>query len=111
MNEIGLFQKKKQTGGLDPLPLVFFLFSTLLMEIPDKTKLHPWKFHKILLDNLEFQGQKPRPLEISHHFFFTSFLINPSLIPLEIPFLNHPPRPPSVWFFSGKKPIPYLLIP
>ena len=29
--------------------LAFFRFVTLPLEILDKTKLHPWRFHKIIL--------------------------------------------------------------
>ena len=111
MNEIVLFQKKKQTGGLEPPPPGIFPFFNFTHGNPRQNKAPPLEIPQNFVDNLEFQGQKPRPMEISHHFFFTSFLINPSLIPLEIPFLNDPSLPPSVWFFSGKKPIPYLLIP
>ena len=32
--------------------LEFLLFFTLSLEIPDKTKLNPWIFHKIVLDPL-----------------------------------------------------------
>ena len=46
----------------------FFRFVTLPLEILEKTKLHPWKFHKMLL----------HPLEILLEFF---------LSPLEIPLL------------------------
>ena len=46
-----------------------FRFVTLLMEIPDKMKFHPWKFHQIVLTHWSFQGQKPRPMGISHYFF------------------------------------------
>ena len=45
------------------------------MEIPDKTKFHPWKLHKIVL--WKFQGQRwrpPSPLEISHDFFLVTLL-------------------------------------
>ena len=53
------WQKKKQKVE-DILfwktPGVFY-FVTLPLEIPDKTKLHPWKFHKTALDPLEI----PRP--------------------------------------------------
>ena len=56
---------KIQTRGLrihffePPLPLApwnfsFFYFTT---QIPDKTRLKPWIFHKIVLDPLEI----PRP--------------------------------------------------
>ena len=50
---VGLFQKK-EIGVEDILfwiPLEIFHFFTL--GIPDKVKLHPWKFYKIVLDPLE----------------------------------------------------------
>ena len=62
-----------------------FHFFTLLLEIPGKTKINSWIFHKIVLAiqiPWKFQGQKQRPVEIPHYFFFvtlgnsTSFLIN-----------------------------------
>ena len=62
-------------------PFGIFHFFTLLLEIPDKTKLNLWIFHKIALDPLEIPRQKKRPLKIPHYFFlvalgnFTSFLI------------------------------------
>ena len=42
--------EKIQTGGGGTLPL----------EIPDKTKLNPWKFHKIVLDHLEILRPKTK---------------------------------------------------
>ena len=59
-----------------------FSFFTLPLEIPDKLKLHLWKFLKIVLDPIEIPRPKPRPLEIPHYFLlatvgnFTLFLIN-----------------------------------
>ena len=99
----GLFQKKLKQGSwgytfLKPLEL--FILFTLPLEIPDKTKLNPWTFHKIVLD----------PLEIPHYFSLvtlgnsTSFLINPWKF--HMPFLWYPwkfhiyPLPPVLfWFF------------
>ena len=67
-------------------PLEFSIFFTLPLEIPDKTKLQPWKFHKFLLatslGNSKTKNQNPW-LEIPHYFFLvtlgnsTLFLINP----------------------------------
>ena len=37
-----------------------FHFFTLPLEIPDKTKLHPWKSHKIVLDPLEISRLKSK---------------------------------------------------
>ena len=45
------YSRKKQTGVEDtPLELFIFLLLTLPLEIPDKRKLHPRIFHKIMLD-------------------------------------------------------------
>ena len=110
--ENGLFQKKIKMGGGRGLRIYFcenspgiFHFFTLPLEIPDKTKLNPWIFHKIVLDPFspwKFQDQKQRPMEIPHYFFLvtlgnsTSFLINPYkfhvlFFSLEIPYTQ--PRP------------------
>ena len=62
-----------------------FHFFTLPLEIPDKTKLHPWKFHKIVLDPLEI----PR-LKSKTPGKFTLF------------YLGHPiphPQPPCLFVF------------
>ena len=72
-----------------------FYFFTLPLEIPDKIKLHPWKFHKIALDPLEI----PRPNHQDTWKFHICFSWSPleisfaiSLMPLEIPFpLTLPP--------------------
>ena len=79
MNLNGLLQKKsKQEGeGLTDwgysylfqplLPPGIFHFFTLSPQIPDKTKLNPWMFHKIVFAAYipwKFQGKKQRPLEI-----------------------------------------------
>ena len=66
----GLFQKK--TGGLrakffEP-PLEYFIFFTLLLEIPEKTKLHPWKFHKIKLRLFSFWLKTPSRWKIPPRF-------------------------------------------
>ena len=84
---IGLFQKKKQ-GELriyfsENHPGISFFFFTLLLRIPDKTKLNPLMFHKILLDPLEIPRPKAKTWEILNYFFLvtlgnsTSFLIKP----------------------------------
>ena len=93
---MGYFWKKKTVGGgrgaielghaFMKTPLEFSIFFTLPLEIPDKTKLHPWKFHKFLLatsiGNSKTKNQNPW-LEIPHYFFLvtlgnsTLFLINP----------------------------------
>ena len=50
-----LFQKKIQTEAAD---IPFFgkklcRFVTLSLEIPEKSKLHPWTFHRIVSHHLE----------------------------------------------------------
>ena len=55
----------------EKLPGIFHFF-TLPLKIPDKTKLNPWIFHKIVLDPLETPKPKTKTPENS-----TSFLINP----------------------------------
>ena len=50
---------EKNQGGRELRTYVFektpgiFRFPTLPLEIPDKTKLHPWKLRKILIHPLE----------------------------------------------------------
>ena len=103
--ELGYF-KKIQTGGFEDI--LFwkthrnFSFFTLPLEFPDKTKLNPWIFHKIVL----------YPLEIPHYFFLvtlensTSFLINTWKFhvlflwyPWKFHILNPPPLPCHLDFF------------
>ena len=89
-------------------PLGFFIFFTLPLEIPDKTKLNPWIFHKIVLDPLEIPRPKTKtPLEIPHYFFLvtlgnlTSFLINPwkfHMLFLWYPWKFHILKLPPFWF-------------
>ena len=69
-----LFQKiSKQGGGLriyffDKPPGIFHFF-TLPLEIPDKTKLNPWIFHKIVIDSLDIHIIFSwSPLQIPPHF-------------------------------------------
>ena len=67
------YSRKKQTGGLRTYffkyPLKFLGFLLLPLEITDKTRLHPYKLHKIVLCPSEILILKPRPLEIPHDFF------------------------------------------
>ena len=84
--------------------LEFFIFLTLPLEIPDKTKLNPWIFHKIVLDPLEIPRPKSKTpgnstlVFFGHpwklHFIFNQPLEIPyaiSLIPLKIPYPQTPP--------------------
>lgn len=80
-----------------------FRFVTLALEIRDKSKIHPWKFYRIVLYFLKIPKWKPRPTEIPHDFFLTtcgnsaSFLIDLwnlhilfFLYPWKFHLLNHP---------------------
>ena len=114
MAPMGYSRKKIKQGGWRlfwKLPGIFHFF-TLPLEIPDKIKLYPRKFHKIALDPLEI-SKKSRPLEIPLYFYLvtvensTSFLINPwkfhmlSVIPLEIPISSTPPHPCLFFFWNS----------
>ena len=63
-----------QTGrGVEDIlfdkPPGIFHFFTLPLEIPDKTKLNPWIFHKIVIDSLEIHIIFSwSPLQIPPHF-------------------------------------------
>ena len=65
--------EKIQTGGLriysfeNPSGISNFL--TLHLEIPDKTKLNPWIFHKIVLDPLDILKPKTKTPGNSTLFF------------------------------------------
>ena len=50
------------------LPGIFHFF-TLPLEIPDRTKLHPWKSHKIVLDPLKIPRPKTKTPVNSTLFF------------------------------------------
>ena len=67
---VELFQKKNR-GIEDTLflktPVEYFIF--LPMKIPEKTKLHPWKFYKIVLDPLKFPRPKTKSPGNSTLFF------------------------------------------
>ena len=67
--------EKIQTWGVEDIffkknPEIF-RFETLPSEIPDKTKFHNWKFHKIALHHLETTKAKNQDpsMEISGDFF------------------------------------------
>ena len=51
------------------IPLEFLIFY-LPLQIPDKTKLHSWQFHEILLDTLEIPHYLVT-LFLGHYFFVT----------------------------------------
>ena len=77
--------EKIQTGG-GGLRIYFFEhpsgilhFFTLPMEIPEKAKLKPWIFHKIVLDPLEIPRPKTKAPGISVLFFLGH--------PLKFPFV------------------------
>ena len=100
---------KNQTGGAEDK--LFWkptgIFFTLPLEIPDETKLHPWKFYKMALDLLEI----PSPIQEipwtpgnSTLFSWSPLEIQLaiSLIILEIPYPH--PLPPfafGCFLFSG----------
>ena len=68
----GLFQKKNQTGGLRIYFFVttpgIFRFFTLPLEIQDKTRLHPYKLHKIVLHLSEILRSKTKTIGNSRWF-------------------------------------------
>ena len=65
--------EKIQTGGLRiysfETPSGISNFLTLHLEIPDKTKLNPWIFHKIVLDPLDIPKPKTKTPGNSTLFF------------------------------------------
>ena len=65
--EIGLFQKKIQTG-------VTGIFKCVLLplEILEKTSFHPWKFWKIMWHPLKIPRSKTKTLDIPHGFFLNT---------------------------------------
>ena len=109
---VGPFQKKsKQEKGQKwwKTPRIF-TFVSLPLEIPDKVKLHPWEFYKIMLHPLEFQVKNQEPWRF-HIIFSGSPFQTPLLFywPLRFPHsvflitLELPcPQPSPVWMFSGR---------
>ena len=94
-----------------------FRFLTLPPEISDETKLHPWKFCKIVLEPFKNLRPKTKTPGNSTSFFFWSPQENPLLFQLtpgnfacyflkllEIPYLQ-PPSPPPLFFFFWNSPI------
>ena len=95
----GLLQKKKTNGGglrswFFEKTLEFFSFFTLPLEVPDKTELHPSKFHKIVLYPIEIPMPKVKTPGNSAWFFLglawklCFILIN--LWKFHMPFLWYP---------------------
>ena len=61
-------QTERGGGGFENPPGIFHFF-TLPQEIPDKKKLNPWIFHKIVLDPLEIPRPKTKTPGNSTLFF------------------------------------------
>ena len=54
-------------------PDFFFFFFTLPLEIPNKTKLQPWKFPQNYVRSFgKSKAKPPRPLEITRYFFLVT---------------------------------------
>ena len=77
----GLFQKKeKKQGGLrtyffeNTPPRISNVF-TLPLVIPDKTKLRPWKLHKVMLDQSEIPRPKPKTSRNYYFFYFCYYCL------------------------------------
>ena len=114
---MGYSRKKKPTGRVEDIlflkkTLEFFWFFSITLKIPRKTKLQPWKFDKIMYVTClrNFKAKNPRPLEISHEFFFVSlgnsalFFINLwkfRMLFLEYSWKFYILTLPPVWIFSG----------
>ena len=111
--------EKIRTGGAEDIlfwktPSGIFRFVTLLLEIPDKMKFHPWNFHQIVSHQLRFPRPKTKTYGNSTLFFSWSWLEIPILFLLtpgvcRFYFFNPPgnnmsstPLPPHSLFFSGK---------
>ena len=122
---LGCSWKKIQTMGLRIYffenPGVFHFF-TLTLEIPDKTRLSPWIFHRFVLDPLEIPIPKTDPWNFhiifswSHFGYYILFLINPRNFHMlflwylwKFHILNlpspppppPPPLPPFVYIYPG----------
>ena len=85
-------------------PLEFFIFFTLALEILDKIKLHPWKFHKIALDSLEnprLNGQDPWKFPIIFSWLPVEIPVAIFLILLEIPYPPHLPPPCLIFYWNS----------
>ena len=105
--------EKIQTGGLRTQFLEkdpgISRFVTLPLEILDKMKVRAWKFHKIVLHQLEFPRPKAKTHGIPHDFCWitpvnsTSFCTDPRnfhILFIQCPCLEIPcPQPPCLDFF------------
>ena len=103
----------KKTPGI-------FRLVTLPLEVPDKMKLIPGNSTKLCYTHWNFQGQKPRPMEISHDFFWitwvnsTSFCIDATnfhILFIQYPWKFHVLNLP-VWilFWNSPTPIPNVFL-
>ena len=114
----GLFQKKfKQVRGRGVGLRIFFCentpgifhFFTLPLEFPDKTKLNPWIFHKIVLDPFEISRPKTKIHGNSTLFFLghpskLHFVFNSTCYFSDTPGNSISSKPPCLDFF-WKSPI------
>ena len=102
----------KKTSGI-------FRSVTLPLEIPDKMKVHLWKFQKIVLQSLEFPRPKAKTHGTPYDFFWitpinsTSFCIDPSRNFHSTFYLFSTPRnsmssTPLFGFFHGIAPYIFL---
>ena len=77
---VQVFQKRTKQEGLSlriEKKNKIFGFFTLLLQIPDKTKLPSRNSTKLCYTPQKIYGLKPRPLEIPHDFFLIPWLITP----------------------------------
>ena len=91
-----------------PLPPIIFSCFTLPLEIPDKTKLHPWKFCKIVLHHWEIPRPKTKTPGNSTWFFLGHpwkfhFVFNYNLWKFHVLFLWH------LWKFHILNPLPLFV--
>ena len=102
--QIDYSRKKTKQGGFrtyffENVQGVFNFF-TLPLEIPDKTKFHPWKLHKIVFNTLEIT----RPLKDPHYFFLVILgnwsPLSHLLVTPENSTSSSPP-PPFVFFWNS----------
>ena len=79
--------EKTQTGRVEDIlswkKTWIFLFLSLSLEIPDKTKLPPANFAKLYYTPCKFKAQKSRPTENPHNFFLIT-PVNPTSILIDL---------------------------